>query len=39
MALAPEQGSNPDGLLKKVDIALYQAKEKGKNQYQFYTEE
>jgi len=34
----PVDTENPDDLLKYADIAMYQAKDKGRNNYQFYTE-
>lgn len=34
----PAYGDEPGTLLKKADIAMYQAKKKGKNQYAVYTE-
>ncbi|MGR8934185.1 MAG: two-component system response regulator [Gammaproteobacteria bacterium] len=37
IALFPEHSSETTGLLKLADIAMYQAKEKGKNGYQFYS--
>ncbi|MGE5703954.1 MAG: GGDEF domain-containing protein, partial [Clostridia bacterium] len=36
ISLAPDDGVDLDSLYKQADIALYTAKEKGKNQYQFY---
>jgi diguanylate cyclase (GGDEF)-like protein len=36
---SPEDGEEFDELLKKADIAMYQAKVKGKNRFVFYTEE
>jgi diguanylate cyclase (GGDEF)-like protein len=36
IAIAPEHGTDQESLCKHADIALYQAKELGKNQYQVY---
>lgn len=33
----PEDGDTPDILLRNADTAMYRAKEKGKNRYQFYN--
>jgi len=33
----PDDGDNADDLLKRSDIALYQAKQKGRNNYQHFT--
>lgn len=38
VALYPEHGREPDELLQKADLAMYKAKEKGKNQYAVYDE-
>ncbi|WP_051560508.1 sensor domain-containing phosphodiesterase [Marinobacterium jannaschii] len=39
IALAPEHGDNSDSLLKHADIALYGAKDRGRNNYAFYQRE
>ena len=39
IALYPEDGEQADDLLKSADTAMYQAKEMGKNTYQFFTQE
>ncbi|MFP4303060.1 MAG: EAL domain-containing protein [Spirochaetaceae bacterium] len=39
IALAPEHGSTQDTLTKNADLAMYSAKEAGKNQYHVYSEE
>jgi diguanylate cyclase (GGDEF)-like protein len=38
IALYPIDGQDVDGLLRNADAALYHAKERGKNNYQLYTE-
>lgn len=38
VAIYPQSGVDADVLLRNADIALYRAKESGRNTYQFYTE-
>jgi PAS domain S-box-containing protein len=37
ISLYPDDGDDIDDLLKNADAAMYQAKEKGRNNYQFYS--
>jgi len=37
IALFPNDGNDTETLLKKSDIAMYRAKEQGRNNYQFYA--
>lgn len=39
IALFPEDGKDVDTLLKNSDIAMYHAKENGRNNYQFFAQE
>lgn len=39
ISIYPFDGQNMQTLVKNADLALYRAKEQGKNNYQFYTEE
>lgn len=38
-AVFPDNGGDAEALLKNADNAMYQAKEKGKNTFQFYTKD
>ncbi len=38
ITLYPEDGRNADKLIKNADIAMYHAKRKGKNNYQYFSE-
>jgi diguanylate cyclase (GGDEF)-like protein/PAS domain S-box-containing protein len=39
ITLAPDDGVEAEALMKYADLAMYQAKETGRNNYQFFTEE
>ncbi|UFU00315.1 EAL domain-containing protein [Radiobacillus kanasensis] len=38
ISVYPNSGKDPDSLIKRADLAMYQVKERGRNSYQFYTE-
>lgn len=38
IAVSPDDGSDFEQVLRKADIAMYHAKEEGKNTYRFYSE-
>lgn len=39
IGMYPAHGQDKESLLKNADLAMYSAKEKGKNNYQFFTED
>lgn len=39
ITIAPDDSLNADILLKNADLAMYRAKDQGRNNYQFFTEE
>lgn len=38
ISIYPTDSKSPEGLIKNADIAMYRAKELGKNNYQFFTQ-
>ncbi len=39
ISIYPDDADTPDELIQKADIAMYRAKDSGKNSYEFYTED
>ncbi len=39
ISIHPEHGNSVEALMKKADVAMYRAKDLGKNAYKFYTSE
>ncbi|MFW6093374.1 MAG: EAL and GGDEF domain-containing protein [Pseudomonadota bacterium] len=39
ITVVPDDGTEPTALLKNADLAMYRAKDKGRNNYQFFSEE
>ncbi|MCL6416013.1 EAL domain-containing protein [Aestuariirhabdus sp. Z084] len=39
IAMVPDDGNNAEALLVHADAAMYQAKDQGKNQYQFFNQQ
>jgi diguanylate cyclase (GGDEF)-like protein len=39
IAMFPEDGTDPDTLMRRADVAMYLAKQAGRNRYQFFSPE
>jgi len=39
ITMFPEHGSNPDQLISDADIAMYHAKDQGRNRYNYFTQQ
>ncbi len=39
ISIAPDDGGDVVGMLRNADLAMYRAKERGRNNFQFFTEE
>src|SRR5690625_7727750 len=39
LALSPDDGGNPHLLLRNADVAMFQAKELGRNQHHFFSQD
>jgi diguanylate cyclase (GGDEF)-like protein/PAS domain S-box-containing protein len=39
ITIVPQDGTDPNSLMKNADLAMYRAKEHGRNTYHFYSEE
>ncbi len=39
ITIVPQDGTDPNSLMKNADLAMYRAKEQGRNTYHFYSEE
>jgi diguanylate cyclase (GGDEF)-like protein/PAS domain S-box-containing protein len=39
ISIYPDDGGDPETLIKNADVAMYRAKDTGRNNYQFYTPE
>ena len=39
ISIFPTDGDNKEDIVKRADMAMYQAKQQGRNRYRFYTDE